>query len=101
MQGTVDRPSSPEAVEAPFLAQLWAVARKDLLLEARSRERLLRGPLSALGSGTGPAGSGSTAGSTSCVVTATVLVTRTARAKGSRSSMRSGPTEARPRRSGQ
>ena len=25
----------------PFLAQLWAVARKDLLLEARSRERLL------------------------------------------------------------
>ena len=41
MQGTTDRPSSPEAVEAPFLAQLWAVARKDLLLEARSRERLL------------------------------------------------------------
>ncbi|HET7233670.1 MAG TPA: heme exporter protein CcmB [Longimicrobium sp.] len=26
---------------APFLAQVWAVARKDLLLEARSRERLM------------------------------------------------------------
>jgi heme exporter protein B len=26
---------------APFLVQVWAVARKDLLLEARSRERLL------------------------------------------------------------
>ena len=41
MQGTTERRPSPEAVEAPFLAQLWAVARKDLLLEARSRERLL------------------------------------------------------------
>src|SRR4051812_32141829 len=41
MQGTMERRPSPEAVEAPFLAQLWAVARKDLLLEARSRERLL------------------------------------------------------------
>jgi heme exporter protein B len=35
-----------EEIEAPapdpgFLAQVWAVARKDLLLEARSRERLL------------------------------------------------------------
>ncbi|HEX6749836.1 MAG TPA: heme exporter protein CcmB [Longimicrobium sp.] len=30
-----------EEVGAPFLAQIWAVARKDLLLEARSRERLL------------------------------------------------------------
>lgn len=30
-----------ESAGAPFLAQVWAVARKDLLLEARSRERLL------------------------------------------------------------
>jgi heme exporter protein B len=40
----VDRPaSSVEArrAGASFLAQLWAVARKDLLLEARSRERLV------------------------------------------------------------
>ena len=41
MPGMTDRHPSSEAVEAPFLAQLWAVARKDLLLEARSRERLL------------------------------------------------------------
>lgn len=32
---------SPGRVAAPFLAQVWTVARKDLLLEARSRERLL------------------------------------------------------------
>ena len=32
---------SPENAGAGFLAQVWAVARKDLLLEARSRERLL------------------------------------------------------------
>ena len=36
----MDVPASPEN-EVPFLAQVWAVARKDLLLEARSRERLL------------------------------------------------------------
>ena len=39
--GAMERRASPEAVEAPFLAQVWAVARKDLLLEARSRERVL------------------------------------------------------------
>jgi heme exporter protein B len=32
---------SPENTGAGFLAQVWAVARKDVLLEARSRERLL------------------------------------------------------------
>src|SRR5690348_10237327 len=41
MPETAERTPSPEDVEAPFLAQVWAVARKDLLLEARSRERLL------------------------------------------------------------
>jgi len=30
-----------ETAGAPFLAQVWAVARKDLLLEVRSRERLM------------------------------------------------------------
>lgn len=34
----MDAGASPEA---PFMAQVWAVARKDLMLEARSRERLL------------------------------------------------------------
>jgi heme exporter protein B len=33
--------SGAEDGEASFLAQVWAVARKDLMLEARSRERLL------------------------------------------------------------
>jgi heme exporter protein B len=38
----VDAESSVDRVDAaPYLAQLWAVARKDLLLEARSRERLM------------------------------------------------------------
>lgn len=37
----MDRRASPEPPGASFLAQAWAVARKDLLLEARSRERLL------------------------------------------------------------
>lgn len=37
----VDAWDSAEQAGAPFLAQVWAVARKDLLLEARSRERLL------------------------------------------------------------
>lgn len=41
MQGTTERRPSPDDAGAPFLAQVWAVARKDLLLEARSRERLL------------------------------------------------------------
>lgn len=38
---SVEREPSAAGVEAPFLAQLWAVARKDLVLEARSRERLV------------------------------------------------------------
>lgn len=33
--------SIDRAAGAPYLAQVWAVARKDLLLEARSRERLM------------------------------------------------------------
>ncbi|HSU17434.1 heme exporter protein CcmB [Longimicrobium sp.] len=36
-----DDTASSEPAGASFLAQVWAVARKDLLLEARSRERVL------------------------------------------------------------
>jgi len=41
--GEMEGDPSPDdrAGEASYLAQVWAVARKDLLLEARSRERLL------------------------------------------------------------
>ena len=39
--GDVQAIDADESAGAPFLAQVWAVARKDLLLEARSRERLL------------------------------------------------------------